>query len=58
MNHLLKQAADLLEEYVSKLDTTKDTCECCGLAKYANFADYQASVELAAMVRKLRTRYK
>jgi hypothetical protein len=58
MNHLLLQAADLIEQYVSKLDTSKSTCECCGLTKYENFAEHQAHTELTAIVRKLRSRYK
>ena len=57
MNQSLLQAADLIEEYVSKLNTAKDMCQCCGLTKYENFSEYQAHMELSAMIRKLRNRY-
>ena len=58
MHELLLQAADLIEQYVSKLNTGKSVCACCGLTKYENFAETQAHTELTAFIRKLRTRYK
>lgn len=57
MNQNLVRAAALIEQYVSKLNTEKTTCPCCNVVKYENFDEYRSSVELTAVINKLRRRY-
>lgn len=58
MTNPLYEAANLIEAYAETLTTSQSTCQCCGVTRYDDFSSYQKKIELTAMVRKLRTRFK
>lgn len=49
----LRQAASLIEEAQSELDTRYERCEGCGLNHYSNWTHYLINQQLVAMVEKL-----
>jgi hypothetical protein len=50
----LRRAASLIANAIADLDTTKETCQCCGLRKSRNFAEDKAEEDLSNVVNKLR----
>lgn len=53
-NQTLEDAARMIEEFAATLNTEQTTCECCHVVKYENWKQRGVSVELAAIVNKLR----
>lgn len=50
----LLQAALLLDEVRADLDTTSETCTCCGLDKKKNWSEAQLANSLKEAAKKIR----
>lgn len=50
----LIDAADRVEEEARVLDRRSKVCSCCGLNKHRDVEQYQAGIEIDAVVEKLR----
>ena len=55
--HPLIQAAELIEQHLTTLNTESAPCDCCGHMRYEDFNQYNRHKELTAIARKLRHRY-
>jgi hypothetical protein len=53
-NDALRQAADLIDSVLEVLDTSGGTCKECGSVRRYRWVEYQASMALHQMPRKLR----
>lgn len=50
----LNEAAALVEQVVATLDASETVCAYCGLTRYDNRTEHQATIELQALIAKLR----
>lgn len=49
----LRNAAKVVDEVAAMLDRSEQPCDCCGTRRKLNWEEFQAGVELDAIVRKL-----
>lgn len=52
--HLLTEAIASVEEFLATLNTSRETCTCCGVNRYVELTEARAAEQLQGVINTLR----